>query len=270
MPKGTKFEEAQEESEILKKVKNKKYKGSDLSNETKVKFKEQKIDYEDDHGEDDQGGGRAMRKTLIILLAIILLPGCETWNWGETYHYHIPAGEHGDINCPAVIQETEVWGGEMTMTYNPDRMVDTVYNFSYWSKLGGMMPDITSNFIEGKHQSARAAWRLDPTDVSYIYLGYIVYVYGLETPERGYLLTTNGEKVRVPMGSPFHVFVSKAKEWWSISVYHGGKEAYIKVEDEMLKRERFMVVMEPWYGGEPPAPTGINFSLKIKDTTWLY
>ena len=209
-------------------------------------------------------------KNILIILAIALLPACKLWEWGETYTYHIPTGKHTDVNCPMIIHETEVWGGEMIMTYNPERMIDTVYNFSYWNKLGGMMPDVLDNFIPSKHQSARAAWRIDPLDVQYIYLGYIVYVYGLESPDRGYLLTAKGEKIRVPMGQPFHVFVSKYKTWWGVSAYYGGKEAYVKVTDPMLKRERFLVVMDPWYGGVPTAPTGISISLKIKDTTWLY
>lgn len=54
MPIGTNFEEDQEEGEMLKKVKNRKYKGSDLSPSTKQKFKDENIDYEDDQGEDEQ------------------------------------------------------------------------------------------------------------------------------------------------------------------------------------------------------------------------
>ena len=209
-------------------------------------------------------------KNLLIISALVLLSGCKLWDWGETYYYHIPTGKHSDISCPMIIEETEVWGGEMLLTYNPDRMIDTVENFAYWNKLGGMMPDATSNMIEGKHQSARVAWRIDPSDVHYVYLGYIVYKMGLETPERGYLLTAEGEKMRIPMGEPFHVFVSKQKEWWSISVYYGDEDAYKKAEDPFLRREKFMVVMDPYYGGTPAAPTGISFTLKIKDTTWLY
>ena len=218
------------------------------------------------------------RKNLVTLLIIsvlslvlgFLVGGCKLWEWGATYHYHIPTGKHTDVNCPMLIEETEVWGGEMIMTYNPERMVDTVANFAYWNKLGGMMPDITSNVVTGKHQSARAAWRVDPLDVQYVYLGYIVYVYGLETPDRGYLLTAKGERLRVPVGQPFHVFVSKYKTWWGVSAYYGGIEAYKKVDDPFLKRERFLVVMDPYYGGVPAAPTGISISLKIKDTTWRY
>lgn len=209
-------------------------------------------------------------RTLIVILALALLPGCKLWEWGATYNYHIPAGKHTDVNCPMVIEETEVWGGEMVMTYNPERMEDTVYDFSYWNKLGGMMPDITDNWILGKHQSARAAWRINPPVKDSVYLGYIVYVYGQEMPQRGYLLTAKGERIAVPLGKPFHVFVSKYKTWWGVSAYYGGKEAYIKVIDPMLRREKFLVVMDPYYGGEPPAPTGINISLKIKDTTWIY
>lgn len=54
LPAGTNFEEDQEEGEMVKKIKNKKYKGSDLSDETKVKFKDENIEYEDDQGEDEQ------------------------------------------------------------------------------------------------------------------------------------------------------------------------------------------------------------------------
>ena len=211
-----------------------------------------------------------MKKLLILLLAITLLPGCKLWEWGETYHYHIPTGKHADVNCPMIIHETEVWGGEMILTYNPERMVDTVANFRYWNKLGGMMPDLTSNFLTGKHQSARAAWRIDPPMKDSVYLGYIVYIRGQEVAQRGYLLTAKGERIAVPLGKPFHVFISKKREWWSVSAYYGGREAYVKVLDPLLKRERFLVVMDPWYGGGPPAPTSIHISLKIKDTTWLY
>jgi len=132
------------------------------------------------------------------------------------------------------------------------------------------MPDVDANLIPDKHQSARVAWRINPTDVSKVYLGYIVYRFGLETPERGYLLTEEGEEICVPMGTPFHVFVSKKKTWWSISAYYNGMEAYKKAEDAMLYRERFMVVMDPYYGGVPTAPTDITITIKVKDTTWLY
>lgn len=209
-------------------------------------------------------------RNLLIISFVVLLSGCKIWEWGETYRYHIPTGKHSDVNCPMIIEETEVWGGEMVMTYNPERMVDTVWNFSYWNKLGGMMPDITDNAAVGEKRSARAAWRINPPDMNHIYLGYIAYKKGVEQPERGYLLTAEGERLRVPMADTFHVFVSKKKEWWNISAYYGGKEAYVKVEDPSLKREKFLVVMDPYYGGEPTAPTGINISLKIKDTTWLY
>lgn len=208
-----------------------------------------------------------MRKLIVISL-LVVLSGCKIWDWGETYHYVIQAGKHSDKNCPMVIHETEVWGGEMILTYNPERMIDTVYNFSYWNKLGGMMPDITSNMIEGKHQSARVAWRINPPDMDHIYLGYIVYVYGKTEPYRDYLLTPEGERIKIAIGQPFHIFVSKKKEWWGIT--YGHDEAYIKIVDTHLKREKFMVVMDPYYGGIPPAPTGINISLKIKDTTWMY
>ena len=201
---------------------------------------------------------------------ITLLPGCKLWVWGTTYDYKIAEGMYRDWTCPMLISETEVWGGEMIITFDPEKMVDTVHNFGYWNKLGGMMPDLTDNWIPGKHQSARAAWRIDPPVKDSVYLGYIVYTYGLETPERGYLLTSKGERIAVPVGKPFSVFVSKSKEWWGITAYYGGKEAYKKAVDPMLKRERFLVVMDPWYGGEAAAPTDIDITLKIKDTTWLY
>lgn len=52
MPVGTNFEEDQEEAVMLDKIKLKKYKGSDLSDYTKQKFKDENIAYEDDQGED--------------------------------------------------------------------------------------------------------------------------------------------------------------------------------------------------------------------------
>ncbi|MCK5605352.1 hypothetical protein KAR91_25905 [Candidatus Pacearchaeota archaeon] len=53
LPTGTKLEEDQEEAAILNKVKNKKFKASDLSEDTQKKFKDENIDFEDDQGEDD-------------------------------------------------------------------------------------------------------------------------------------------------------------------------------------------------------------------------
>ena len=53
-PIGTKWAEDQDEDEILKKVKNKKFKKSDLSEETQEKFKDEGINFEDDQGEDEQ------------------------------------------------------------------------------------------------------------------------------------------------------------------------------------------------------------------------
>jgi len=209
-------------------------------------------------------------RNLIIIITLILLPGCKLWEWGDTYKYEIPKGAHSDVLCPMLIKETKVWGGEMILFYDPVQMVDTVGNFGYWNKLGGMMPDITDNYIVGKHQSARAAWRIDPPEIDRVYLGYIVYIYGVEMAERGYLLTSEGERISVPMGRAFHVFVSKYKEWWGVSAYYGGQEAYKKAVDPTLKRERFLVVMDPYYGGEPGAPTNITITLKIKDTKFGY
>ena len=209
-------------------------------------------------------------RNLIIILALILLPGCKTWRWGDTYHYFIEQGQHSDFLCPSLIKGTKVWGGEMILTFDPTKMIDTIGNFSYWNKLGGMMPDLTDNWIPGKHQSARAAWRIDPPVLDSVYLGYVVYVWGFETANRGYLLTDKGERIAVPVGEPFTVFVQKYAGWWGVVAEYGGKEAYVKVLDDRLKRERFMVAMDPWYGGEPGAPTNIDITLKIKDTNWLY
>ena len=54
LPIGTDFEEDQEEAEILDKIKNKKFKASDLSKETKDKFRDENIEFEDDQGEDEE------------------------------------------------------------------------------------------------------------------------------------------------------------------------------------------------------------------------
>lgn len=54
LPEGTNIEEDQEEGEMLKKIKNKKFKASDLCDYTKQKFKDEKINFEDDQGEDEQ------------------------------------------------------------------------------------------------------------------------------------------------------------------------------------------------------------------------
>ena len=209
-----------------------------------------------------------MKLTIILLFAC--LTSCTIWNWGDTYTFHIEEGKHSDLSTPMLIEGTEVWGGEMTLNYNPSGMVDKTHNFSYWNKLGGMMPDLNDNFIEGKHQSARAAWRINPPDMDHIYLGYIVYIRGQDKPERGYLLTYEGERIKVPVGEPFRVYVSQSKEWWGVTAYYGGGEAYIKVDDPTLKREKFLVVMDPYYGGVPAAPTDITITLKIMDTTFLY
>ena len=215
-----------------------------------------------------------MKKIIIITIfatlvaGIVLLSQCKRWEWGETITYTIPEGKHAEFNFPTLIKGTEVWGGEMIIEYNPDQMIDTTHGFSYWNKLGGMMPDLSSNLIPGEHQSARAAWRIDPPDMDHVYLGYIVYVWGQETPERDYLYTPEGEKVRVGIGEPFKIFVSKSKTWWGIT--YGNEEAWKKIEDEELRGEQFMVAMDPYYGGHPVAPTEITITLRVYDTTWIY
>ena len=209
-------------------------------------------------------------KKLLVFIMILCLFSCKTWEWGETFNYHIPAGQHSDIGMPMIIEGTERWGGEMTLDYDPFRMIDTVENFAYWNKFGGIMPDLTDNFIPGKHQSARAAWRVDPEDPAYIYMGYIVYVWGREKPYRGYLLDQDSAKVRVPVGETFWPIVTKYSDRWGVYVKYKDQEAEIRVNDKELKREKMMVVMDPYYGGEPVAPTDIYIELKIIDTTWIY
>jgi len=208
--------------------------------------------------------------TIILMLLAIGLFGCKTWHWGDIIIYEIPKGEHADVGMPSIIEGTEKWGGEMILEYNPDEMVDEEYNFAYWNKLGGMMPDINDNFTEGKHQSARIAWRVDPDDPSYFYVGYIVYVYGETEPHRDYLKDSNDQRIRIPVGVEFYPQVIKYDAWWGVYVEYQGTGGYIKIEDDKLKREKFMVVMDPYYGGEPVAPTDIYITLKYIDTTWLY
>lgn len=50
-------------------------------------------------------------RNLIIILMIVLLPGCKLWEWGETYKYEIPKGKHSDLITPMLIEETKVWVG---------------------------------------------------------------------------------------------------------------------------------------------------------------
>jgi len=211
-----------------------------------------------------------MRNILIILIALMLLPACKTWRWGDTVHSHINKGEHHGSERFVIIEGTKKWGGECVLEYNPDEMVDPVENFSYWNKLGGLMPDITDNLIEGKHQSARVAWRVDPEDPGYFFIGYIVYVKGQDKPERDYLRDSNNNLIRIPVGAMFKPQVIKYDLWWGIYVDYNGQVAYKKILDENLKREKFLVVMDLYYGGDPVAPTDIDMSLHYIDTTWLY
>lgn len=211
-----------------------------------------------------------MKKTVLFTAFALLLIGCKTWDYGDTHTYIIPEGKHTTLSSPTLIEGTEVWGGEMTVLFNTEQMIDKEYNFSYWNKLGGLMPDLNDNFIPGKHQSARAAWRIDPPDMDYIYLGYIIYVWGQEESQRGYLLSADGTKIKVPVGSPFNICVKQYDNWWGITAHYGGQEAYIKVEEPKLRKERFLVVMDPYYGGVPAAPTAITITLRVMDTTWIY
>ncbi len=207
-----------------------------------------------------------MKTLLSVLLLSIVLSGCDLWDWGDTVVYIIPEGKHQDFNMPEMIDGTEIWAGNIVIDYNPKKMT-CPENFAYWNKLGGMMPDLTSNFIEGKHQSARLAWRVDPMDTEYIYLGYIVYVMGEKQPHRGYLYTPDSTYVRVKIGEQFYGSVVKYKEWWGVYL---AENIYIKVGDPELKGEDLMVVMTPYYGGKPTAPTDITITITFVDTTWLY
>ena len=221
---------------------------------------------------------KLIEKTILIILligAVLLMlllgfpMGCKTWDYGNTYRYTIEQGKHSPGEFPIIIQGTERWGGNMVIMYDPDQMIDTVENFSYWNKLGGIMPDITDNWIEGKHQSARAAWRVDPEDPAFMYLGYIVYVYGQDKPERGYLTDYNEKRIHVPIGAEFFVAVNQYKDHWGVFVDYGGVRAEIKVDDPKLRGEKMMVAMDPYYGGNPVAPTDIEIRLEAIETTLL-
>jgi hypothetical protein len=211
-----------------------------------------------------------MKKMLTFAIIALLLGSCRTWDYGDTYVQTVEKGDFSPKLEWVVIDGTKVWGGNCTITYTASKMVDSVDNFGYWSKLGGLMPDVGSNYIEGLHQSARAAWRVDPEDPNYIYLGYIVYVKGESEPQRGYLKDYNGEKFRVQVGIPFFAHVKNHGEWWGVSVSHGGRSGYVKVIDKALKREKFMVVMNLYYGGTVPAPTDVTLTMEAIDTHWNY
>jgi len=56
LPEGTEHIEADSEADMIKEVKKgtKLFKAKDLSEPTKIKFREEKISFEDDQGEDEQ------------------------------------------------------------------------------------------------------------------------------------------------------------------------------------------------------------------------
>jgi len=205
-----------------------------------------------------------------IIISLILLSSCKTWHWGETIEYKIPKGKHADVGMPTIIDGTKKWGGEMTLEYDPEEMVDPEHNFAYWNKLGGIMPDLTDNIFGGSHRSARIAWRVDPEDPYYFYIGYIVYIQGIKEPYRNYLLDEEGNKVRIPVGDSFVPMVTQYTDHWGVYVKYNGQEARKRFNDSSLKKEKFLVVMDPYYGGVPVAPTDIYITLTIIDTTWLY
>lgn len=201
-----------------------------------------------------------MKKTLIILLSFVAMFSCKTWEFGDTYMQHIAAGEH--FATPIELHFTKMWGGLCVLEYDPEQMIDTVENFSYWNKLGGLMPDITGN--TGFHQSARCAWRVDPEDTDFFYLGYIIYNGDVE---RGYLLDDQGEKMRIQVGHEFDARVKNFGYCWGVSAKYNGQYAY-KRYDVDLKKNLNDVVMDLYYGGDVPAPTDIWLTVEVVDTNW--
>lgn len=201
-----------------------------------------------------------MRK-LLILLSIISV-SCKTWEYGEVYTQHIEAGKH--YAKPIQLKFTEAWGGLCVLEYDSEEMIDPEENFAYWCKLGGLMPDLTDNI--GYHESARMAWRVDPEDTNYFYLGYIIYHGDVE---RGYLLDVNGNKMRVRVGDQFDARVIKYRDHWAVSAKYNGQYAY-KRYDIDLKREKFIVGLDLYFGGAVPAPTDIWLTVETVDTNWNY
>ncbi len=206
-----------------------------------------------------------MKTISSILVLFLCLTGCKTWEYGDVYYQHIDKGEH--YATPSLtLHFTEVWGGKCILEYDSEQMIDLEYNFSYWNKLGGLMPDITDNI--GEHQSARLAWRVDPEDTNYFYVGYISYVNN--EVERGYLLGYDEEKLRIAVGDEFDARVNKYTDHWGVHVRYGGYEAFKRINDNELKRERFVVVMDMYYGGIPAAPTDIDLTIEVVDTKFIY
>ena len=185
---------------------------------------------------------------------------CKTWEFGDIYYQHIEKGEHA--SKPVGLEFTKMWGGLCVLEYDPEAMIDTVENFAYWNKLGGLMPDINDNI--GHHESARVAWRVDPEDPYYFFLGYIIYD---GEPERGYLLDAEGNNMRIMVGDEFDARVVNYGDHWGISAKHKGQYAF-KRYDTDLKKDKFTVVMFLYYGGNVPAPTDIDLTIKVVDTNW--
>lgn len=195
-----------------------------------------------------------------LTIILLLLVSCKTWELGDIYTQHIEAGEHHAT--PIRLEFTKMWGGLCVLEYDSEQMVDIVENFSYWNKLGGLMPDINDNF--GFHQSARMAWRVDPEDTDFFYLGYIIYNGDVA---RGYLLDANGEKMRVQVGAEFDARVKNFGYCWGVSAKYNGQNAY-KRYDVDLKKNKNDVVMDLYYGGNVPAPTDIDLTIRVVDTKW--
>lgn len=216
-----------------------------------------------------------MKKILVFVLfflAFVML-SCKKWESEDFYKEHIKAGNHSPNSFPSLIEGTKHWGGECTLEYDPSKMVDPEFNFAYWNKLGGLMPDIIDNLLEGKHQSARVAWRTDPEDPNYIYLGYIIYVPGEKKPIRDYLYygdsenSDNQEKVRIKNGETFFASVKHCLKSWEMHVCYDEKQGSVVYEDSTLTEEAFLVPLGLYYGGEPPAPTDIYLTIKVQDNS---
>lgn len=195
-------------------------------------------------------------KKLATILLLFLCMSCQTWEIGKTYTQHIEAGEHAAK--PIVLKFTKVWGGICTLEYDTELM--TVPDG--WSKLGGLMPDINDNI--GEKQSARMGWRI-AEDPNYFYLGYIIYEGEVE---RGYLLDDHGDKMQVRVGDEFDARVINYGSHWGVSALYNGQHAFKRFDVKL--KERFMVGMDLYYGGDKPAPCDIDLTIEVVDTNWNY
>lgn len=197
-----------------------------------------------------------MKHLLIIL--VFILASCETWDYGETYTQHINAGEH--YAKPVTLKFTEVWGGKCTLEYNPEQMTIP----DGWSKLGGIMEKITDNI--GEKNSARIAFRADPDDFNYFFLGS--YIYDRGEVFRDYLLDMDGQKVRVRVGDEFEARIVPNTTHWGLYVTTGTQQSEYRYNTNISRD--LLVQMDLYYGGENPAPCDIDLTIQVVDTNWNY